>query len=124
MTRSSIIHHPLSPVGRRGMYAILALLIVVGVGTVGTQLLTGWSWIDSFYFFSMVATAEGPPNSPPNFWSKVFIALMAYVSIGTLITAAGVLFGPFLGYAFRKGIHYAEKEFDKVETDAGKSRTT
>ena len=111
--KNSIFNHPLSPVGRRGLYAISAVIVVVGVGTVGTQLLTGWTWIDSFYFFSMVATAEGPPNSPPTFWSKVFIAIMAYVSIGTLITSIGILFGPFLGYAWHKGIHYAEMELEK-----------
>jgi hypothetical protein len=94
---------------------MIAVVVVVGVGTVGTVLLTGWSWIDSFYFFSMVATAEGPPNSPPTFWSKLFIAIMAYVSIGTLITAVGILFGPFLGYAWHKGIVYAEKEREKAE---------
>jgi len=97
------------------MYALIAVIIVVGIGTVGTELLTGWSWIDSFYFFSMVATAEGPPISPPNFWSKIFIAIMAYVSIGTLITSVGILFGPFLGYAWHKGIHYAETEMEKAE---------
>ena len=63
----------------------------------------------------MVATAEGPPNSPPTFWSKLFIAVMAFISIGTLITSVGTLFGPFLGYAFHKGMRYAEKELNKVE---------
>ncbi|MDA4111911.1 MAG: hypothetical protein OK439_05190 [Thaumarchaeota archaeon] len=111
--KKSIFNHPLSPIGRRGLYAIAAVVIVVGVGTIGTELLTGWSWIDSFYFFTMVATAEGPPNSPPTFWSKIFTAVMAYVSIGTLITAVGVLFGPFLGYAWHKGIRFAEMEIEK-----------
>lgn len=82
----------------------------MAVGTLGTRYLTGWSWIDSFYFMSMVATAQGPPNAPPNFWSKVFIAIMAFVSIGTLITAVGTVFGPFLGYLFHKGVSFAEKE--------------
>ena len=84
------------------------------VGTVGTKILTGWTWIDSFYFMSMVATAQGPPNAPPNFWSKIFIAIMAFVSIGTLITAVGTLFGPFLGYLFHKGVRYAETQELKV----------
>jgi hypothetical protein len=116
MKKSPILNHPLSPISRRGAYALLAVIVVVGIGTVGTQLLTGWAWIDSFYFFSMVATAEGPPNSPPNFWSKVLIALTAYVSIGTLITAVGILFGPFLGYAWHKGAHYVEQEMQKAES--------
>jgi len=87
----------------------MAVVIVMTIGTAGTKILTGWPWIDSFYFMSMVATAEGPPNAPPNFWSKVFISIMAFVSIGTLISAIGILFGPFLGYVLHKGAHFAEE---------------
>lgn len=83
------------------------------IGTVGVKLLAGWNWIDSFYFMSMVATAQGPPNAPPNFWSKIFVSVMAFVSIGTLITSIGVIFGPFLGYLFHKGMNFAELEIQK-----------
>ena len=108
--KTPIWKHPLSPISRRGLYALFAITAVMTVGTVGTKYLTGWTWIDSFYFMSMVATAQGPPNSPPNFWSKIFIAIMAFVSIGTLITAAGTVFGPFLGYLFHKGVMYADRQ--------------
>jgi len=84
------------------------------VGVVGTKFLTGWTWIDSFYFMSMVATAQGPPNAPPTFWSKIFVAIMAFVSIGTLITYIGVVFGPFLGYLFHKGVMFAEEEEERI----------
>jgi len=87
------------------------------VGTVGVKLLTGWQWIDSFYFMSMVATAQGPPNSPPTFWGKIFVSVMAFVSIGALVTTIGVLFGPALGYLFHKGITYAEKEQAKLKQE-------
>ena len=110
---ASILKHPLSPISRRTLVAVLAILVVMIVGVVGTKLLTGWAWIDSFYFMSMVATAQGPPNAPPNFWSKIFIAIMAFVSIGTLITAIGVIFGPFLGYVFHKGMNFAQLEIEK-----------
>jgi ABC-type lipoprotein release transport system permease subunit len=40
---------------------------------------------------------------------------MAFVSIGTLITAVGTIFGPFLGYLFHKGVQFAEKEIEKKE---------
>lgn len=96
------------------MYAVLAIVIVMTIGTIGTKMLTGWNWINSFYFMSMVATAQGPPNAPPNFWSKIFISVMAFVSIGTLITAIGTLFGPFLGYLLHKGVRYAEIEEQKM----------
>jgi hypothetical protein len=107
-------NHPLSPINRRGVYALLAVAVVMAAGTVGTKLLAGWSWIDSFYFMSMVATAQGPPNAPPNFWSKIFVSIMAFVSIGTLISAVGTIFGPFLGYLMHKGITFAQKQDQKM----------
>jgi len=102
--------HPLSPISKRGLYALAAVVIVMTVGTVGTRLLTGWAWIDSFYFMSMVATAQGPPNAPPNFWSKIFISVMAFISIGTLVTGVATIFGPFMGYLFHKGVQYADEQ--------------
>ena len=116
---ASILNHPLSPISKRTLVAVLAILVVMIVGVVGTKLLTGWAWIDSFYFMSMVATAQGPPNAPPNFWSKIFVAIMAFVSIGTLITAIGVIFGPFLGYVFHKGMTFAQLEIEKEKMKKG-----
>ncbi len=109
----SILKHPLSPLSKRSLIAVGAIGLVLTVGTIGTRYLAGFSWIDSFYFMSMVATAQGPPNAPPNFWSKIFISIMAFVSIGTLITSIGTLFGPFLGYVFHKGMNYAQMEIEK-----------
>jgi H+/gluconate symporter-like permease len=100
---------------------LLAVFVVMTVGTVGTKYLTGWGWIASFYFMSMTATAEGPPTAPPNAASQIFIAIMAFVSIGTLLTAVGTIFGPFLGYLFHKGVHYAEREIE--EREERKSKT-
>lgn len=91
------------------------------IGTVGMKLLAGWSWVDSFYFMSMVATAQGPSIAPPTFWSKIFASIMAFVSIGTLITAIGTIFGPFLGYVFHKGVMFAEKELDGKSNEERKT---
>lgn len=120
----NLIHHPLSPITKRSLLAISAVVGVMVVGTVGTKFLAGYSWIDSFYFMSMVATAQGPPTAPPTFWAKVFISIMAFISIGTLITAIGTLFGPFLGYVFHKGISYAQLEIEreKVKRAQGTSK--
>jgi len=38
---------------------------------------------------------------------------MAFVSIGTLITSIGVIFGPFLGYVFHKGMTFAQLEIER-----------
>ncbi len=108
-----ILRHPLSPLTIRTLVAVMAVIFVLTIGTVGTKLLTGWSWIDSFYFMGMIATAQGPPVAAPTFWAKIFAVFMAFVSIGTLLTSVGVIFGPFLGYIFHKGFDFAEKEIER-----------
>ena len=118
-----IFSHPLSPLSKSVVRALSAIVIVMTVGTVGVKLLTGWTWIDSFYFMSMVATVEGAPTSPPNFWSKIFVSIMSFVSIGALVTTIGVLFGPALGYLFQKGREYAEEEKLKGQRELGTKNT-
>jgi hypothetical protein len=114
-----LLKHPLSPITRRSGLALIAIFVVMTVGTVGMKLLTGWDWVLAFYFMAMIATAEGPPISPPNASSAIFAAVMAFISIGTLITAIGTIFGPFLGYLFHKGVHFAERELEKKSHDKG-----
>ncbi|MGI0085496.1 MAG: hypothetical protein ACREBQ_10480 [Nitrososphaerales archaeon] len=110
-----LFKHPLSPLGRRAWLALLLIVIVMTVGTVGVKALTGWDWVDSFYFMAMIATAQGPPNQPPNDFAKIFAAIMAFVSIGALVTAIGTIFGPYLGYLFHRGATFADKEIEKIE---------
>ena len=113
MMSANVLKHPLSPITKRTLVAVIAILFVMTIGTVGLKILTNWDWVDSFYFMSMVATAQGPSIAPPNFWSKIFVSIMAFISIGTLITSIGVVFGPFLGYVFHKGVLFAESEIEK-----------
>ncbi|MHB1907540.1 MAG: hypothetical protein ACYCQJ_01560 [Nitrososphaerales archaeon] len=115
MALGKLVHHPLSPLSRRTLWALLAIFIVMVVGTVGVKELTNWRWIDAFYFMAMVATAQGPPNAPTQDYAKIFVAIMAFISIGTLVTATGIIFGPYLGYLFHKGVHFADKELEKIE---------
>jgi hypothetical protein len=122
MAPRRIFNHPLSPLAKRTGIAILAILIVMGVGMIGLKLLTNWDWITTFYFMAMLGTAEGPPISPPTFWSTIFAGVMAFVSIGTLITASGIIFGPALGYLFQKGKHFAEDELKKHEDEKNPDR--
>lgn len=110
-----LFKHPLSPLGRRAGLAFLVILVVMTVGTIGIKALTGWDWIDSFYFMAMIATAQGPPNQPPNDSAKIFAALMAFVSIGALVAAIGTVFGPYLGYLFHRGAAFADKEIERLE---------
>ncbi len=90
------------------------IVAVVLVGTIGMHLIEGWSYLDSFYFTSFIATGQGPPgnlalNDPSG---KIFSSVLAFVSVGTVITALLFLFGPFRGRLLREGEEKLE-EFEK-----------
>jgi hypothetical protein len=118
MQPRKLFNHPLSPLAKRTGLSFAAILIVIGVGMIGMKALSpGWTWIDSFYFMAMLGTAEGPPITPPTFWGEIFAGVMAFVSIGTLITAAGIIFGPALGYLFQRGRHFADEELHRADEE-------
>jgi hypothetical protein len=68
---------------------------VMAVGMVGLHYLEGLSYLDAFYFMSMLATTQGPLNEPATPAGKVFVAIMAFVSVGSVVAALASLFGPF-----------------------------
>ena len=80
------------------------------IGTIGMHALEGLSWLDAFYFMSMLATAQGPATQPATVAGKLFASCMAFVSVGSAITALGFLFGPFLGQLWRIGVEKVEEE--------------
>lgn len=88
---------------KRGIYSCALVTGVLALGTVGFQRLEGLSTIDAFYLTSMIATAQGPSQTPASSAGKLFASLMAFLSIGTVVTAAGFLFGPFLGELWKIG---------------------
>ncbi len=92
-------------------------MLVLLIGTVGIHYLEGWAYIDSFYFTSMLVTAEGPPNAPATDAGKIFASFMAFVGIGTVVTASIYLFGPALGALWRRGVDEVEKDIRAVERD-------
>ena len=95
-------HHYHSP-WRRALYSGLLLVFVLAVGTLGFHLLEGDSYLDSFYLISMIATAQGPSQAPVTPAGKIFAAMMAFLSVGTVVASVGFLFGPFLGQLWRIG---------------------
>ena len=92
------------------MYSFLLVASVLFIGTIGFHLIEGSSYLDSFYLTSMIATAQGPSQTPVTPAGKLFAALMEFASIGTVVAAAGFLFGPFLGQLWRIGHERWEKE--------------
>lgn len=100
-------HHLRSPL-KRGIASLVLVAGVMTVGTIGFRLIEGLSWMDAFYFMSMIATAQGPTHEPATAAGKLFTSFMAFTSVGTVVAALGFLFGPFFGLLFRSGA-------DKIE---------
>ena len=110
-----ILRHPLSPFKKRALYSIVVLAIVMAIGTMGMELLEGWDPITSFYFMSLLATAEGPAEAPATAAGKIFASIMAFFSIGAAISAITFTFGPLFGSVLKEGMAYVEKEEDKIK---------
>ena len=101
----------------RAVYSIALIAAVELVGTVAMHAIEGWSYLDSFYFTSFIATGQGPPGNlqPDNPLGKVFSSLLAFVSVGTVVTALLFVFGPFLGRVLRAGEEKLEEIGKEVE---------
>ena len=101
----------------RALYSFILIAAVVLVGTLGMHVVEGWSYLDSFYFTSFIATGQGPPASldPQTSAGKLFASVLAFVSVGTVVTALLFLFGPFLGRVFRAGVEKIEEVEREVE---------
>ncbi len=109
---------------RRAVFSVLLIAAVVLLGTVVMHSIEGWSYLDSFYFTSFVATGQGPPANldPTTDVGKVFASVLAFVSVGTVISALLFLFGPFFGRVFREGlekIEEVEREHERKEGKGG-----
>ena len=102
-------HHYRSP-WRRGAYAFLFVTAIVTVGTVGMHRFEGLSYLDAFYFISMIATAQGSAITPATVGGKLFAALMAYISVGSVVASLGFFFGPFFGQLWHLGVKWLEEE--------------
>lgn len=100
---------------RRGLKSFVLVSSVVGFGTIGIHLIEGLSYVDSFYFMSMLATSQGPASVPVTVAGKLFAAIMAFVSVGSVVAALGFLFGPFFGKLWRIGVEFLEEEAHLLE---------
>ncbi len=99
----------------RAAYSIALIAAIELIGTVAMHAIEGWSYLDSFYFTSFIATGQGPPGNlqPDSPLGKVVSSLLAFVSVGTVITALLFLFGPFLGRVLKAG----EEKLEKIEKE-------
>ncbi|HVP23661.1 MAG TPA: hypothetical protein VMS77_07090 [Conexivisphaerales archaeon] len=101
---------------RRAAISFSLIIAILVIGTVGFHIIEGYPYIDSFYFISMLATAQGPATVPSTVGGKLFASLMAFVSVGTVIAALGFLFGPFFGTVWREGVLKVEEEEEKMKS--------
>ena len=111
--QKSLKKHHYHSFRNRGLYCLAIATFVLAVGTLGFHVIEGFSYIDSFYFASMIATGQGPAPSifPVTSGGKLFTCFFAFVSIGSMVASLGFLFGPFLGQLFRIGVMKLEEEF-------------
>lgn len=100
---------------KRAAYSVGVVAAMVAIGSVVMHLIQGWSYLDSFYFTSFIATGQGPPANlyPSSAVGKIFASILAFVSVGTVVTALLFLFGPFLGAVLR----LSEEKFEELEED-------
>ena len=108
-------HHLHSPINR-GVYCLLLIFFMLGLGTLGIHFLEGFSYIDAFYFTSMIATGQGPaPNiTPTTEAGKIFTCFLAFISVGSMVAAFGFLFGPFFGSLLKIGFIKFENKLDHL----------
>jgi voltage-gated potassium channel len=101
----------------RAIYSVALIAAVVLGGTLAMHAIEGWTYLDSFYFTSFIATGQGPPGNLPvnDALGKIVSSLLAFISVGTVITALLFLFGPFLGAVLREGEHEIEVIAKEVE---------
>ena len=106
----------------RGLLSLVLVVFVLAAGTLGIHAIEGFSYIDSFYFTSMIATGQGPaPNvTPATVMGKIFTSLLAFVSVGSMVASFGFLFGPFLGKLWRIGVFKIEEEIHHLNNKEDK----
>jgi len=102
---------------RRLAISLVALAIVLAIGTVGFHWVAGTAPVESFYFESMLATGQGPPIFLSSAAAQIFASVMAFLSVGTVVSTLILNLGPIIGRLWREGIELAEREARKLEEE-------
>ena len=111
--------HHLHSFFHRGLYCLGLVSFILFLGTISLHLIEGFSYVDAFYFTSMIATGQGPVStiSPVTVSGKLFTCFLAFISIGAMVASLGFLFGPFLGKLWKIGITKFEEELQHLHRD-------
>jgi len=120
MMRTS--RRPLRAPVRRAIYSAMAVGIVLTVGTIGFHQLEGVSYVDGFYFESMMAAGQGPPFTLYTDFGKIFASIMGFVSVITVIASLVFNLLPALRRVWGEGIELMEKEVKTLEGDLARKK--
>ena len=107
---------------RRAFYAVSAIVVVLIVGTIGFHAIEGMNWVNAVYFESMLATGQGPPIQLTTDSGKIFASVMAFVSVGSVITALLLTLAPIISQLWREGLERVEKDAKTLERDLTRKR--
>jgi hypothetical protein len=102
---------------RRLIYALSGIVVVLAVGTLGFYFIAGLNAVDSLYFESMLATGQGPPLTLTTNDAKLFASLMAFVSVGSVVSALLFAVGPVVRIVWHNSIVWVERETRELERD-------
>lgn len=102
---------------RRVFYAFSGIIVVMVVGIIGFHQIEGMDWVNATYFESMLATGQGPPLTLTTDAGKIFASVMAFVSVGSVITALVVTLIPLISQLWREGLERAERDVKALERD-------
>jgi hypothetical protein len=99
------------------MWALTALVLCEAVGTVGFNLLENFTWVNSFYEESMLATGQGPAITLVHDSSKIFASFMGFLSLGSTLTTLVFTAGPLIATMWHEARVAAEKEARKLDAE-------
>ena len=103
---------------KRGLWSLLIITSLMLIGTIGLHVIEDYTYLDAFYFMTMIATAQGPMTIPKTVAGKIFISFMAFISVGTTVASLGYLFGPFFGQLWKLGVdHFEELRHPSTKND-------
>jgi len=81
---------------RYGVFAIVLIVLSVGIGTLGYHHFSNLNWIDSFYMACMILTGMGPVSEMTTNSSKLFSSFYALYSGIAFLSITAVFFAPII----------------------------
>ena len=117
MTQSHSPEHHHHSLLNRGLYTLALVSALLFLGTLSFHALEGFSYIDAFYFASMIATGQGPAPSisPQTSSGKIFTCIYAFIAVGSMVASLSYLFGPFFGKLWKMGVLKVEEEIQTIK---------